>query len=54
MDQITCTMCGKAVAHNSTLVERVDGLDYTFDSQECALIFKKFRGVYGKEFFRPA
>jgi YHS domain-containing protein len=54
MGQPACTMCGRDVERDREWVEQIDGLDYMFDSQECALIFKKFRSVYGKEFFKPA
>jgi hypothetical protein len=34
----------------STLVEeRIDGTTYTFDKNECALIFKKLRSVLGED-----
>lgn len=43
-------MCGKA-AGSSPIVEKLDGEDYAFDSESCALLFKRFRSVYGKGFF---
>jgi hypothetical protein len=33
-----------------TIVEQIDGLYYTFDSANCALMFKKFNSVYGSNF----
>ena len=46
-----CAMCGKAIASKPHTVEQVDGLEYAFDSGDCALIFKKIRSVYGDGFF---
>ena len=31
-------------------VEIINGTSYTFDSNECVLMFKKFRCVYGSDF----
>jgi hypothetical protein len=49
-----CAMCGKAIASKPYTVEQVDGLEYAFDSGDCALIFKKIRSVYGEGFFGKA
>jgi hypothetical protein len=48
-----CAMCGKPIATTAKplIVEQVDGLEYAFDSSDCALIFKKFRSLYGDGFF---
>ena len=32
------------------IVEQIDGSSYAFDTAECALIFKKFKDVYGSNF----
>ena len=32
------------------VVEQIDGLQYTFDNESCALMFKKFNAVYGSNF----
>jgi hypothetical protein len=32
------------------VVEQFDGIHYTFDTADCALIFKKFSAVYGSNF----
>lgn len=45
-------MCGKIVKADKMLRRKFDGRDCTFDSKDCILIFKKFRSVYGKAFFR--
>ena len=48
-------MCGKKVLsqaqHKETIMEIIGGTNYTFDSNDCALMFKKFRSVYGPEVF---
>jgi len=33
------------------VTEIVEGQSYTFDSTDCALMFKKFRSVYGPSLF---
>jgi hypothetical protein len=57
-------MCGKAVIRDdyenknyqqnssatTIIVEQIDGSSYTFDTAECALMFKKFKDVYGSNF----
>lgn len=59
-----CAMCGKDAIisdgfdkqqeHNSAsrtmIVEQIDGSYYTFDTQSCALMFKKFNALYGSNF----
>jgi hypothetical protein len=32
------------------IVEIIDGTRYIFDTNDCVLMFKKFRGVYGSDF----
>jgi hypothetical protein len=32
------------------IVEQIDGTYYTFDTADCALMFKKFKDVYGSTF----
>lgn len=52
--QIRCALCGKTlhgkVKEADTIVETIDDKRYTFDSKDCVLMFKKFRGVYGNDF----
>jgi hypothetical protein len=52
--QIRCALCGKTllgkVREADTIVEIIDDKTYTFDSNDCVLMFKKFRGVYGNDF----
>jgi hypothetical protein len=31
-------------------IEQIDGTSYTFDTADCAMMFKRFRSVYGNNF----
>ena len=35
---------------SNIIVEQIDGTCYTFDSADCAMMFKKFSAVYGSNF----
>ncbi len=35
---------------SNIIIEKIDGIHYTFDTSDCALIFKKFSAVYGSNF----
>ena len=53
--QNKCALCGKLIKEqqedNSAIhVEVIDGTSYTFDKNECMLMFKRLRSVYGAEF----
>ena len=51
--EITCAMCGKAIIDKNPerrIVEVIDGKVYNFDSNDCVMVFKKFRNVYGISF----
>lgn len=51
--QYKCALCGKSLRDlgRTTLVEEtVDGTSYSFDRRDCAIMFKRFKGVYGDEF----
>lgn len=49
----TCDMCGRAIKKKSTSIAKIfDGSAYDFDSDDCLLIFRKLREVYGKDFFK--
>jgi hypothetical protein len=56
--QIKCALCGKTIDSNEKeeskvkqrIMEIIDGTTYTFDTIDCVLMFKKFRGVYGNDF----
>jgi hypothetical protein len=53
-----CSMCGKMEVisddHNSNqnhiMVEQIDAISYTFDTADCAMMFKRFSSVYGNNF----
>lgn len=42
-------LCGRPIK-GSGITERVDGKSCTFDNENCALVFKRFRSVYGSDF----
>ena len=56
--QIKCALCGKTIIskekeepkEKQRIVEIICGTTYTFDTNDCVLMFKKFRGVYGSDF----
>jgi hypothetical protein len=56
--QIKCALCGKTIIskkkeepkEKQRIVEIIDGTTYIFDTNDCVLMFKKFRGVYGNDF----
>ena len=48
---IKCVLCGKTINSKEIIVEIIDDTNYTFDTNDCVLMFKKFRGVYGSDFF---
>jgi hypothetical protein len=58
ISQIKCALCGKTILSKEKdeakeklrIVEIIDGTTYTFDTNDCVLMFKKFRGVYGADF----
>jgi hypothetical protein len=35
---------------SNIIVEHIDGTSYTFDTAECAVMFKRFSSVYGNNF----
>jgi len=53
-----CALCGKIEVvsdeydsnQNHMMVEQIDGISYTFDTADCAMMFKKFSSVYGNNF----
>jgi len=52
--QIKCALCGKTilskVKEKEGIVEIIDDKTYTSDTNDCVLMFKRFRGVYGIDF----
>jgi|GEM_PF-2095140 hypothetical protein len=52
--QIRCVVCGRAIINDQRKdihVEIIDGTSYTFDSNDCVLMFNKFRSLYGPDLF---
>ena len=50
-----CALCGKTIVdlqeqESSILKEPIGGISYTFDTNECVIMFKRFRSVYGDDF----
>jgi hypothetical protein len=56
-----CAMCGKegiiSDAHEDDkdqqdpwISEQIDGTYYNFDTEDCALMFRRFSAVYGSNF----
>jgi two-component system, OmpR family, sensor histidine kinase VicK len=50
-----CALCGKTILdvqeqEPSILIEAIGGVCYVFDTNECVLMFKRFRSVYGDQF----
>ncbi|AFU60478.1 hypothetical protein Ngar_c35650 [Candidatus Nitrososphaera gargensis Ga9.2] len=45
----TCILCGKPIVARP-IVEKINGREYSFDKQECALTLKKLKSVYGSDF----
>jgi len=35
---------------NDIMVEKIYGISYTFDTADCAMMFKRFSSVYGSDF----
>ena len=50
-----CALCGKKpdlhAQQKETITENIEGVNYTFDSKDCMLMFKKFKSVYGNSLF---
>jgi hypothetical protein len=38
------------VEASNIIVEQIDGTSYTFDTADCATMFKRFSSVYGNNF----
>jgi len=48
-----CDMCGRAIQKkNTSIAKAFNGSAYIFDSDDCLLIFRKLREVYGEDFFK--
>lgn len=53
--QNKCALCGKLIKEqredkSAIHAEVIDGTSYTFDKNECMLMFKRLRSIYGAEF----
>ncbi|MGH9879207.1 MAG: hypothetical protein ACRD5H_16375 [Nitrososphaerales archaeon] len=44
-----CTLCGKPIS-GVGVAAKINGREYLFDRQECAVTFMKLKSVYGDEF----
>lgn len=52
---VTCEMCGMPIPKTGTAITRKFGrFSHDFDSDNCLLIFRKLRELYGESFFRPS
>ena len=47
---VKCALCDKRIARINAIEEIIDSETYAFDGTDCALIFKKYRSVYGNSF----
>ena len=47
---VKCALCGKSIANINAIAEIIDSETYAFDGTDCALMFKKYRSVYGNFF----
>jgi hypothetical protein len=49
--QDKCALCGRVLLHETDMIEEVlEGIHYTFDTKDCALMFGRFLTVYGNDF----
>jgi hypothetical protein len=50
-----CALCGKSPEEREGKFmireEIINGIPYNFDTEDCAIMFKKFESVYGNDFF---
>ena len=53
--QSKCALCGKdlEVPDDRIVVQEevINGIHYDFDTEDCAVMFKKFESVYGNDFW---
>ena len=48
-----CALCGKTIIDlkdSSMLKEVIGGISYNFDTNQCVMMYKRFRSVYGDDF----
>ena len=52
--QDKCALCGKDLEEQKKGIlvqeEVINGIQYNFDTEDCATMFKKFESVYGNDF----
>ena len=50
-----CALCGKDLEELKERIvvqeEVINGIHYDFDTEDCAVMFKKFESVYGNDFW---
>lgn len=46
----SCALCGNPIGR-SRITNKINGVEYLFDKEECAVFFKRFKDVYGRDFF---
>jgi hypothetical protein len=49
-----CSLCGKTIVdaqESSVLKEVVGGISYNFDTNQCIMMYKRLRSVYGDDKF---
>gem|GEM_PF-1888114 len=51
---MTCDMCGIPVPKATAITMKFGRFSYNFDSDNCLLIFRKLRELYGESFFRSS
>ena len=46
-----CAICGKTIVdlESPILNEVIGGISYNFDTNQCVMMYKRFRSVYGDE-----
>jgi hypothetical protein len=47
---VKCALCSRNIASINAIAEIIDSETYVFDGTDCALMFKKYRSVYGNFF----
>jgi ribosomal protein L24E len=51
LKRAACALCGKSIRQGrAKIIEEIDGEFYEFDREECAVLLKKFKSVYGSSF----
>jgi hypothetical protein len=47
-----CALCGNQIQKSTSapVEERIGGTSYTFDTKDCAIMFKRFHAIYGNDF----